>query len=219
MWQRAGVTDRVELRVAHWDGAAWTDLTLVIPVSPSLRALSADSGHGFERFWSVSPGEAWVWVEVNDAQNNAGQPYATYHLQGGAWDRVPSPLDAMGPSAVPIAAWGSSRNDIWVGGYVTRTVPATGDASAAKTAYDPLLLHFDGAEWTQVSLPIASGNGQRWVSGLWGIRGERRVGRRPHRQLGRHLALRRCAVGPRCPSRASPFSTRFWVLARATSGR
>jgi hypothetical protein len=64
--------------------------------------------------------------------------------------------------------WGVTKNDLWVGGSVSRQVPPAGDASAGTTATDPLLLHWDGSAWTRVELPIAAGNGSRVVTSIWG---------------------------------------------------
>jgi hypothetical protein len=162
-WQRTGVTDRLYVYVHHWDGVSWNDLTLVIPVSPGIQN---PGGTGAAAFWPVGPDEAWQWANYYDSGLSKRSPYVAYHLEGGAWKTVPSPLETL--DGTPAATWGAAKNDIWVGGAVNRQVPPTGDASAPTTAQDPLLLHWDGSIWTRVELPIANGNGLRFVASIWG---------------------------------------------------
>jgi hypothetical protein len=166
-WIRPGVTDRMDVDVTHWDGTRWNDLTLVIPVSPALPTSTGATtyGNGAAAFWAVGPDEAWQWV-ATFYPGNTSNPYVAYHLEASSWKATPSPLDSF--ESVPVTMWGSSKTDVWAGGYDLRTVPSTTDGGASTTATYPLLLHWDGMQWTQVALPVAGGDGQGSVSSIWG---------------------------------------------------
>jgi hypothetical protein len=162
---RPGVTDHMDVDVARWNGVSWQDLSFVIPITPAIQSSNDQrSGGAASAFWRVGPDEAWQWIR--NTYSSAPASYVPYHLEGGTWKAVPSPLDTL--SGTPVATWGATRSDLWVGGSVSRQVPPEGDASAATTASDPLLLHWDGSIWTRVELPIASGNGTRGVASIWG---------------------------------------------------
>ena len=165
-WVRTDVKDRLDVDVTHWDGVSWKDLTLVIPASPEIQNPNGPTRAGTAGpFWPVGPDEAWQWVRVSYAGAPATPP-AAYHLEGGTWKAVPTPLDT--PDAHPITMWGAAKNDVWVGGFISRQVPPPGDASATTLAEDPLLLHWDGSKWTRVELLTPNGNGLREVLSLWG---------------------------------------------------
>jgi hypothetical protein len=116
--------------IERWNGRAWT----IVP-SPNLRlsnqlnAVSADS-----------PADAWA-VGYHDTQH-AGTATLIEHWTGHAWTIVPSP--DPGPQGVLLGVAAVSPSNAWAAGFYVKKTGGTQQS---------LLLHWNGASWTQVTVP------------------------------------------------------------------
>ena len=128
--------------IVHWDGATWTDLS--IDLSTGSHAWSS---------WVSARDEAWMAVATPSASGNS-QP-AIYHLKGGTWSQVPSPLDAL-TNVYLGAMWGSGPNDVWAGGDQAELLGNTA-----------VLLHWNGGVWESTSAAALQESGQI-IEDLWG---------------------------------------------------
>jgi len=117
--------------VLHWNGTAWTQVP-----SPNLSQpaqLSAVS--------AASPSD--VWAVGASATSNPRT--LVLHWNGTAWAQVPSPNPGIGHSALS-GVDALSPSDAWaVGSYDT----GRGTRISSKN----LVLHWNGASWTQVASP------------------------------------------------------------------
>jgi hypothetical protein len=143
-WSGGGLSRRPTIQ--HWDGSAWTGLSL--PETSHLGTLPSIEGTG------LAGSEVWVVGSVIT-------PYPTDHMplvfrwRDGGWDSLTTPT-LRPQNTYPFAARGGFANDvtgvaaddIWVVGTAT----GYGDASATSVA---LALHHDGSAWTDVPVPIA----------------------------------------------------------------
>jgi hypothetical protein len=138
--------------IAHWDGTAWTDLS----IDPSI------GSHAWS-VWVSGPNEAWLGaaipLPVGPDLIQRTQP-AIYRLQSGAWSKVASPIDSL-TDVYLNAMWGSGPNDVWAGG--DKVGPTTG----GHTFISAVLLHWDGSAWTSFS-PAAMQRDGQIIGDLWG---------------------------------------------------
>lgn len=120
----------------RWDGAAWQDLPLPAPANEA--TLDAIGG---------APDDLWIAGTRGDAA-------MALHWDGTAWAEVPVPPVEMPENALfevnDVAA--RARDDVWI--------------SAAARIYDqpeqtePVLLHWNGAAWSEAPAPDAGAPGE-----------------------------------------------------------
>jgi hypothetical protein len=118
----------------HWNGVQWT----VVP-SPNV-------GVGFNGLVGVSGVSSGdVWAVGGFKSDSDHYRTLTLHWNGVSWNVVPSPNlgeDDADNISVGIAAVGA--NDVWATGeYFDR----------AALHYLPLVMHWDGVEWSTVTVP------------------------------------------------------------------
>ncbi|MGW0892492.1 hypothetical protein [Saccharopolyspora sp. NPDC002578] len=140
----------------HWDGAAWRD----VPVP------QRTVNWTFSDVTAAAPDD--VWAVGNDGGYQA-QGLAM-HWNGQEWAEVPVPDVELGElRTVQLTAVQSlAADDVWATGNVH-------DASGGTTTYEPLLLHWDGHEWSFADAARdagARGDLVRAGGGLWSL-GER----------------------------------------------
>ena len=137
----------------RWNGTAWsaTPVPLKQVYSPEQAQLNGAAVAG--------PAEAWAVGTVSDPSSLASQTLA-YHWDGTAWSRSPTP-DPAGPAAGNTLAAVTARtaSDVWAAG---------GDGYPAAS----LVLHFNGTDWQQVSVPsigpldaVTTAPGRVWIAG------------------------------------------------------
>src|SRR6266511_2814092 len=122
---------------ARWTGAEWT----VVP-SPSPTGANAATLHGVK---TLGAGNAWA---VGQAQLPAGRPTLQtliVHWDGESWSIVPSPNPDQGQNLLS-AVDGVAADDVWaVGGM--------GFDGYGSQPISGLILHWNGASWTQSAIP------------------------------------------------------------------
>jgi len=121
----------------RWTGAEWT----VVP-SPSPTGANAATLHGVK---TLGAGNAWA---VGQAQLPAGRPTLQTlieHWDGASWSIVPSPNPDQGQNLLS-AVDGVAADDVWaVGGM--------GFDGYGSQPISGLILHWNGASWTQSAIP------------------------------------------------------------------
>jgi hypothetical protein len=123
--------------VQHWDGEVWTDVA--VPDVPGTWSLSDIGG--------TAPDDLWA---VGQVEGSPGQGVAL-HWDGQQWTRTPVPqIDASPTQDVRLASAAAlAPDDVW--------------ATGVRYSYDggtsePIMLHFDGHEWTRSQLPVPYGD-------------------------------------------------------------
>src|SRR5215467_400362 len=122
--------------IEHWDGAAWT----VIPAPSPGTAFST-----LTSVRAVSATDAWA---VGSFSNGTGNQTLILHWNGTNWQQVtsPSPGNSFNElNGVRVV----SANDAW----------AVGVYADGGTSRKTLILHWNGATWTQVASPDPGGSG------------------------------------------------------------
>jgi hypothetical protein len=113
---------------------------------------SVEAGVHVRGIWSPEPGRALA-VGVRCETGGCEEPAAVMlEFDGGVWHE--KQIDAPSPSGL-LAVWGSGPQDIWAGGWYG------------------LVLHGDGASWSEVPAPAASDFASAlWVSSIHGLAAE-----------------------------------------------
>jgi hypothetical protein len=161
--------------IVHWDGSRW----LWDGRSPTTHSLLSVSGSGPDDAWAVGvsdvdmtgvtlhwDGGEW-WVSNSDPRqvmfgvwsNGRNDAWAVgwgiVRWNGSAWTHVSSPIDTT--SDVLLGVWGSGADDVWAVGR------------------RGLILHWDGAGWTELVSGTTADLFRVWGSGandVWAV-GER----------------------------------------------
>lgn len=115
--------------VQHWDGRRWSSVR--IPGS---------ANWGLNQVEVVAPNDVWV----AGVDYDTGQSVAV-HWDGHQWTRTPTPVFPDSAVLFDIAA--RTPTDVWAVGW-------SRDTDKQRPA--GLALHWDGASWTQVSLPAGT---------------------------------------------------------------
>ncbi|GAA3131736.1 hypothetical protein [Streptosporangium carneum] len=178
---------------AHWDGRRWTrhrpfgvaegHLMTDVAVSgggawftantPSGAVLVEwrdgefadvlDNAGGGGTFAAVTAKEGHVWA-VGSSQERTP---LVWHGRSGSWERMRPPAI---PGGTLRRVWQVSPSDVWTVGEVSTGPDGPGDPNAR-----PLVLHWDGARWKRVEVPVprgslhgvtAFGPGDLWISGV-----------------------------------------------------
>ncbi|MFC4586144.1 hypothetical protein [Sphaerisporangium corydalis] len=183
---------------AHWNGRTWTGFhPFGVADDYALTGVATTGGHawlvgrnasqgmitewrggGFRNalradgyFTAVTAGRGHVWAVGTDAPAGSGKRGTPMIWHGSAvsgpdvqsWERGRTPEIAGG---VLRKVWMVSPSDVWAVGGVT----ASGDSAEA-----PLVLHWDGAAWRRVPVPVPRGRldgltalaaDDVWVSGV-----------------------------------------------------
>jgi hypothetical protein len=134
---------------AHFDGSQWNEHYI-----PGI----ANRSHEFQDVHGAAPDDVWA---VGNSRNNAGAYTArTYHFDGSAWTHIPNPAIALAPTFLN-AVYAAGPDDAWTGGSINYSTP--------------IMMHFDGDEWSMAQLPAGLGQGEiRELSGtsssdVWAI--------------------------------------------------
>jgi hypothetical protein len=115
--------------VAHYDGVKWSLMGqgVVFGLIPHLKDVWGSSGSDV---YTVG-----TWYE-SDSGSDVSTGGVIHHYDGRQWSTV---LDERG--LYPRAVWGTSAQDVYV----------TGTVLDAAGAFKPLLMHFDGLQWSRTS--------------------------------------------------------------------
>jgi len=140
VWAVGGVTNPVSgsfPTVLHYDGSTWTDAS---PGLPGGRLLDA---------WGSGPADVWAVGELG----------TVLHWDG-AWSAVEVPTSTRLRSV-----WGTAPDDVWVvgGGSCPSNWPFEEALCDRGIAGRGVVLHFDGAEWTEFPAPAS-----RELLDVWG---------------------------------------------------
>ena len=162
--QAGGGTGRDNQLIEHWNGRQW-QVAAVPPVSQFSTRLLSVSGTSATDIWAVG-----------DQQTSDTGPYPPevtliMHWNGVSWTRVPSPNPGAFVNRLEfVKAFGHS--DVWASGFFQ---------NADGLSSSDLLLHWNGASWSQVATPdpalqVAGGTSGSdvWFTGstsLWHFNG------------------------------------------------
>lgn len=112
----------------HWNGSTWARVPGPVSAAGTLQGVA-----------SVSPVDAWA---VGNTQ--LGKTLVL-HWNGSTWSQVPSPGPGAANDLTGISA--DSATDAWaVGTYCSSACTGNG-------VYPPLILHWNGATWSQTAAP------------------------------------------------------------------
>jgi hypothetical protein len=125
-----GSTQVAESVAYHFNGTSWSQMT--IPSNVTLGPLAAFSATDL---WSV---------------NNNGD---AEQFNGTTWTTTKLPITTTLPDLNMTSISGSSPSDIWAAGTAS-----TSGVERRKTA--PVLEHFNGTSWTNVTVPVGGGVGE-----------------------------------------------------------
>src|SRR5215469_2725017 len=120
--------------IAHWDGAAWTQVPSPSPgTEATLHAVAP-----------VSPSDIWAVGEYNDG---TALRTLTVHWDGAAWTQVPSPNVSGTTIDNLVAVRATSATDVW----------AVGSYTNSNNVSQTLILHWNGSAWKLVPSPDPRG--------------------------------------------------------------
>jgi hypothetical protein len=135
-----GTVDRT--LVKHWDGSGWNYVSTPSP----------GTGSAFFGAIGVVPSSSDVWA-VGDKNNTTTKEDTGIALierwNGSSWSAVSAPTLGTGHSILR-AVRAVNANDVWAAGFYKPT-PSSVD--------NTLVLHWNGASWSQVSSPNLTGGG------------------------------------------------------------
>jgi hypothetical protein len=145
--------------VVHWDGAKWSLVETPVIAQPKVKLTSVTAVPGdSDNVWAVGH-----WI--NDTTLSAGT--LIEHWDGTSWSVVDSPNPGMFNALYGVSA--HAANDIW----------AVGDKWLSWSQKVPLILHYDGKEWSEVSYPaidygelasvVALAADDVWAVGVQGV--------------------------------------------------
>jgi hypothetical protein len=123
--------------ILHWNGKAWSSA----PAGPPPPPTSYRSAGGLAGVAAASASSAWA---VGHAGTGTSSKVLMLHWNGSKWTRVTSPSVLTGAGALAAITVVSAK-DAWAVGY-TGTFTTT---ASTRT----LLLHWNGAAWSQVTRP------------------------------------------------------------------
>lgn len=139
--------------IEHWDGSSWT---------ATYQLAAGRFGGNLRSVTAIGPKDIWA---VGYYWGPGGVEYTlTMHFNGHAWRQVksPSPLTSSEEDQnwlTSVAA--SSSRDIWAAGFDRGL-----DSPQTSTPGRPLMIHWNGSRWTEVTTPDPSStNG----NALWGL--------------------------------------------------
>jgi hypothetical protein len=159
----------------HWNGSTW--LPVYIPVVPPVTVLKDIKVLSANDIWAVGWDDestrSWqdhsTMISVPGKRNSAPSPGSpsfyyhtvTVHWDGQAWTRVPSPnpgTEIDGNELYGID--GVSSNDLWAVGAYRDT-----------SGFETLILHWDGASWSQFTTPSGSLRGVEAIAtnNVWAV--------------------------------------------------
>jgi len=128
-WAVGGVNKPM---ILHWNGTAWTRAAAPALTNVTLTGVSAPSGTDA---WAVGS----VFVNPDGADTLA------LHWNGTAWAQVPTPSPGTGTVVDQLNGVSAlSADDAWAAGY---------SSTLGGTSWAALMLHWDGTQWTQVTVP------------------------------------------------------------------
>jgi hypothetical protein len=125
-----GTSDPEESVAFHFNGTSWSNITL-----PAKVALGPVLAFSATNLWSVN--------DNGDAE----------HFNGKTWKKTKLPIPKTEGNLGMTSISGSSPSDIWAAGFV-QTSPGLHGHNAA-----PVLEHFNGTKWTNVTVPVANPTG------------------------------------------------------------
>src|SRR5215472_4866394 len=124
--------------ILHWNGTAWKTVPSPTPSGATFTFLTAVT--------AVSATDAWA---AGYYQNNGAPPVPLIlHWNGTAWKKVPSPNPSGADGTQLTAVTAASPTDAWAAGYYS-------NGPSGPPA--PLILHWNGTAWKQVTSPTPSG--------------------------------------------------------------
>jgi hypothetical protein len=142
--------------ILHWNGARWRQVPSPSPAPGAM----------LNRVKVISARDAW-------ATGSSSLGMLILHWNGTAWRRARSPAAASGAGLVGIA--GTSPRNLWAVGATGGlgaagarragfAAPATSSArpapaAGAGPAAEPLILHWNGAAWRRISIPLPADGG------------------------------------------------------------
>ncbi len=130
--------------ILHWNGTAWSQVPSPSPSSNS-NQLSGVS--------AVSGSDAWAVGYYNNTTTGATDTLIL-HWNGTAWTQVPSPSPSTDASEL-FGVSAISPSNAWAVGFYVDT---------AANADKALILHWNGATWSQVTSPSPGTEGPTSVS-------------------------------------------------------
>ncbi len=130
---------------AHWNGSSWTAVDIAVSSGFLVNGIDAAASNDV---WAVG------WV----TRAPSGTDPATAHWDGSAWTVVPSVTVPYGGQLDAVDVLGP--HDVWAVG-----AQFLSDGFTPQ----PLIEHWDGVSWTEVSSPFAAG--WAWLKGVSGASG------------------------------------------------
>jgi hypothetical protein len=126
--------------VLHWNGTSWTKVAVPAPGGSTgvtdLVGISADSAT-----------DAWITGYYAASSGSTGQSL-TLHWNGTKWAQVTSPSPGGSTGKTFLASVHAiSTSDVWASGYYSTT----------SGEQQPLILHWTGTAWQQVTSPDPGG--------------------------------------------------------------
>lgn len=136
--------------VGRWDGSRWHNIPVPAPMT---------SGDG--AVWAIlADGSVGAWLGGSkeiDTTTGQYQAPSIFRWDGATWtDTLPSWPNSSGGSAEITTLVESSVSDVWAGGWVS--------GAGTPNGYEPLVLHWNGATWTQQSDASPPGSLIEWLS-------------------------------------------------------
>ncbi|HEY1583025.1 MAG TPA: hypothetical protein VGF73_08000 [Chthoniobacterales bacterium] len=123
-----------ETLVEHWDGTSWKIVESPNPSDSEATYLTAVSGVASDDIWAVGYSQDGVKPLIE-------------HWDGMAWSIVNAPYPAMSDFNGLYGVKAIAPNDAWAVGYQ--------NSNSSGQNGQGLILHWDGATWSQIESPIA----------------------------------------------------------------
>ena len=131
----------------HWNGAAWQAVSLPVTRWPGL--IHNVNGASTNSVVTIAPDDAWIVGTIVPPGMLTGTTWPlALHWDGSTWRRVGTPGISQGVHCKGVANElkaidGQARDDVW----------AVGSWQEQNQQPQPLILHWDGNEWSIVATP------------------------------------------------------------------
>ncbi|HET9111138.1 MAG TPA: hypothetical protein VFN78_09965, partial [Ktedonobacterales bacterium] len=167
-WAAAQGGDNMPLNFLHYDGRQWTlDADVATPpgLDTNQLVISGISSSGGGDVWAVGYDAVQEPAQFSGVAPSVG---LIFHRVGGVW-QLASRLNAPTAAAANIFPRGIlmlSPTSGWIAGDSSQTTTTTevGGSSVTMAATHALLLHYNGAHWTPVSVPLSTPSGSDQLS-------------------------------------------------------